>query len=129
MQMNTIEALGRLRDRFAIEPMLTLLPEASSSVETNMLAALKLITLRDFGAHVDRWQSWWALNSQRHRILWLIEGLRHNDENLRMDAISELMRIVGESFGYHPMAPSDQREQSVRNWVAWWEQKGRNQLI
>ncbi len=128
MQLNTIEALGRLRDKFSIEPMLALLPGAPAPVGRNLTLALKLITLRDFGNHTDRWQSWWVLNSPRHRILWLIEALRHSDVDLRTDAIFELKRIVGDSFGYHPEASPEDRESSVRKWVNWWDTKGRNQL-
>jgi len=129
MQKNTIEALGGLRDKLSIEPMLALLPGTSADVSNSMINALRMITARDFGNQLERWQSWWALNSQRHRVLWLIEGLRQNDEELRRDAIGELKRIVGETMDYDPMATMELREAGVRRWVSWWEQKGRVQLI
>ncbi|MBU1070652.1 hypothetical protein KJ975_13900 [Myxococcota bacterium] len=129
MQKNTVDALGRMRDKHSIEAILQLLPSASTEIAGNMIRALRLITLRDFGSQLERWQSWWALNSQRHRVLWLIEGLRQNDEELRRDAIDELVRIVGETMDYDPEASMEFRESSVRRWVSWWEQKGRVQLI
>ncbi len=129
MQKNAIDALGRLRDKFAVEPMLQLLPTARAQVAGSFIHALRRITLRDFGNHVDRWQSWWAINSPRHRILWLIEGLRQDDEELRRDALRELKRIVGETFDYDPSASIEQREAAVRRAVAWWDQQGRHQWL
>jgi hypothetical protein len=129
MQKHTVEALGRMRDKLSIEPMLSLLPNAHIEVVPSMVRALRLITLRDFGNQTDRWQSWWAMNSQRHRVLWLIEGLRQNDEDLRKDALCELVRLVGETLDYDPAASMDQREAGVRRWINWWETKGRMQLI
>jgi len=128
MQRHTVEALGRLRDKLSIEPILALMGEAHPEVLPCMIQALRQITLRDFGGQLERWQSWWALNSQRHRVLWLIEGLRQTDEELRRDALRELFRIVGETMDYDPAASMEQREAGVRRWVNWWEQKGRNQL-
>jgi len=129
MQKNTVEALGRLRDKLAIEPILSLLHNAHIEVIPNMIRALRQITLRDFGNQTERWQSWWALNAQRHRVLWLIEGLRQNDEELRQDALRELVRIVGETMDYDAAASMEQREAGVRRWINWWEAKGRVQLI
>lgn len=129
MQKNAIEALGRLRDRLSVEPMLQLLPAVRVQTSDSFIHALRRITLRDFGSHADRWQSWWALNAPRHRILWIIEGLRQNDEELRRDAARELKRIVGETFDYDPAASMEQREAAVRRAVTWWDQQGRHQWI
>lgn len=129
MQKNAIDALGRLRDRFAVEPILQLLPMAKAQISDSFVHALRQITLRDFGNQLDRWQAWWAINAQRHRVLWIIEGLRQVDEDLRRDAFGELKRIVGETFGYDLTASAEQRENAVRRAVAWWEQQGRHQWV
>ncbi|MBN2723879.1 MAG: hypothetical protein JXR95_07420 [Deltaproteobacteria bacterium] len=121
----SIEAVGRLRSRNAIEKLIGSLSNASSELATTISEALKFITLREYGDNVNRWNSWWALNSKRHRILWLIEALRSNEKAIKTLAISELHRITGERFGYNPDQNPADNEESTKQWISWWERRGK----
>ncbi|MBU1220620.1 hypothetical protein KKF34_00885 [Myxococcota bacterium] len=125
LQRCSIEAVGRLKARETIEPLLTILRDASSDLARLIAEALKMITLRDYKDNVNRWASWWALNKQRHRILWLIEALRQSEKSLKVIAITELYRITGEKFNFRPDADPEENEESIKTWITWWERRGR----
>lgn len=125
LQRCSIEAVGRLKARDTIEPLLTILRDANSDLARLIAEALKMITLRDYKDNVNRWASWWALNKQRHRILWLIEALRQSEKSLKVIAITELYRITGEKFNFRPDADPEENEESIKTWITWWERRGR----
>ncbi|MBU1537427.1 hypothetical protein KKF84_19080 [Myxococcota bacterium] len=126
LQKCSIEAIGRLRDKASIDTLVSLFDRQNQELSQLAADALRHITLRDFQDKRERWNSWLALNKRRHRILWLIEALRASDKALRLEAHNELLRIVGTDNGYSPEFEGEQMELAIRNWISWWENKGRH---
>lgn len=58
----------------------------------------------------------------------LIEALRLSDLELRSAAIRKLTEYTGQHFGYRAQGSPEDREKSIAQWVAWWNENG-NQLV
>ncbi|MGM0595779.1 MAG: hypothetical protein ACQES9_01945 [Myxococcota bacterium] len=124
-QKCAIEALGQLRDRESVPVLLDKLHQEDHENEQSIQQSLRLLTLRDFGNKIDRWNSWWVVNKNRHRIRWIIESLRQSDRSLRVEAKKELIRLTGEDKGYDPDLKSSDMEKVIREWMSWWDEKGK----
>jgi hypothetical protein len=124
-QKCAIEALGQLRDRKSVPSLLDKLHQEDLQNEESIQQSLRLLTLRDFGNKTDRWDSWWVVNKNRHRIRWIIESLRQSDRFLRVEAKNELIRLIGEDKGYDPDLKSSDMEKVIREWMSWWDEKGK----
>jgi HEAT repeat protein len=120
-------ALGELRDVLAIPSLIDLLSEAT--VAEDARRALIAITKQDFGTRARKWRSWWDRNQERPRMEWLLDGLAHTEDNVRLAAADELMRVTGEHFGYRHDSPRAQREEARNRWLAWWDETGRARFL
>ncbi len=54
----------------------------------------------------------------------LIEKLKHESEAVRVHAIRALRKLTFRQHGYDPLAPADERRQSIGKWKTWWTNHG-----
>ena len=121
-------ALGAIADRQSVPALLELLPSETATVRDAALAALRAITLHDFGTSRWRWARWWREFSDRHRAEWLLDALDARDPELRLEAARELERLSGRYVGYHFDLSKRDREEARRRWQDWWQTTGRAML-
>ena len=58
----------------------------------------------------------------------LVTGLRDPEERVRFRCSRNLKELVGETFGYDPRAPADEREAAIEKWEAWLEEVERKRM-
>jgi|GEM_PF-2315733 len=117
-------SLGQFKDVESIPQLIKLLSSKSDTVREAALNALRDICKEDFGYDIKDWQKWWQRHQKLPRVLWMIEGLGHKDENIRYLSIEELKELTGEFFGYFYDAPKKDRERSIERWKEWWKTEG-----
>ena len=117
-------SLGQFKDTESIPQLIKLLSSKSEGVRDAALSALRDICKEDLGYDSKAWQKWWQRHQKIPRVLWMIDGLNHKDENIRYLSIEELKEITGEFFGYFYDAPKKERERSVDRWKEWWKSEG-----
>jgi hypothetical protein len=122
-----IDALGELRDGAAIPSMIDRLAakEPSGEVAEAAHRALVATCAQDFGRSRRRWHTWLRDCGAQPRVVWLIDGLAHKQAAIRTAAIEELRQLAGDSFGYLPRSPKNERERVRRQFAAWWQQLAR----
>ena len=121
-------ALGELRDVRAI-PDLIAATDGDHATGEEARRALIQLTKQDFGTKGRKWRAWWDKNKDRSRIEWMIDGLMHADDEVRLSASEELKRMTGEYFGYHHDLPKREREESRQRWATWWEETGKKRFM
>ena len=117
--------LGNFKDREAIPLLIDQVRAAQPLVSRAAIETLCHLTRQSFGNSVSRWNHWWEVNQQEHRIHWLIQGLHSKDVNTRYGAHQELVSITHENFGFQIDASKEVREAAVGRWEQWWRDKGR----
>lgn len=50
----------------------------------------------------------------------LIELLADDDQPVQAMASQALIEMTGQNFGFQPYLPSDEKEQIISRWRAWW---------
>jgi hypothetical protein len=90
--------------------------------------ALMRLTKQDFGTSTRKWRGWWTKNHDKPRIEWLVEGLAHKDDTIRRTSVEELRKLTGEFFDFQFDASKRERENARKQWVAWWQGKGRKRF-
>ncbi|MEO7669585.1 MAG: hypothetical protein ABIW57_09605, partial [Polyangia bacterium] len=121
--ISAIDALGELRDGAAIPAMIDrLAASAASEVAETAHRALVATCAQDFGRSRRRWRTWARDHGARPRVEWLIDGLAHKQAAIRTAAIEELRHLTGDSFGYLPSSPKNERDRVRRRFAAWWQQ-------
>ncbi|MEO8214503.1 MAG: HEAT repeat domain-containing protein, partial [Myxococcales bacterium] len=121
--VSAIDALGELRDGAVIPAMIDRLDaSASSEVAEAAHRALVATCAQDFGRSRRRWRTWARDHGARPRVEWLIDGLAHKQAAIRTAAIEELRHLAGDSFGYLPGSPKNERDRVRRRFAAWWQQ-------
>jgi HEAT repeat protein len=121
-------ALGDLRDVGAI-PDLIAATERDHTTAEEARRALVLLAKQDFGTKAKKWRAWWDKNKDRPRIEWMLDGLGHPDDDVRLSASEELKRLTGEYFGYHYDLPKRERAEAQAKWIRWWEETGRRRFL
>jgi len=121
-------ALGDLRDVRAIPDLISAADGDHATAEEARRALIQL-TKQDFGTKARKWRAWWEKNRDRHRIEWMIDGLVHPDNDVRLSAAEELKRLTGEYFGYHHDLPKRDREEAQKRWYKWWEDAGKRRFM
>lgn len=122
-------SLGQFKDLESVPQLIKLLSSKSEEVREAALNSLRDICKEDFGLRPKEWTRWWQLHSKTPRILWMIEGLSHKDENIRYLSIEELKELTGEFFGYFYDAPKKEREKAVERWKEWWKSEGSKRFL
>jgi HEAT repeat protein len=121
-------ALGELRDVGAVADLIVATERDHTTAE-EARRALVTITKQDFGTKAKKWRAWWDKNKERPRIEWMLDGLAHSEDDVRLSASEELKRITGEYFGYHYDLPKREREEARLKWLKWWEETGRRRFL
>jgi hypothetical protein len=121
-------ALGELRDIGAIPELISTLERDHTTGEEARRALVQL-TKQDFQLKAKKWRSWWEKNRERPRLEWMLEGLGHSEEEVRLSASEELKRVTGEYFGYHYDLPKREREEARARWLKWWEEVGKRRFL
>ncbi len=122
-------SLGQFKDLESVPQLIKLLSSKSESVRDAALNSLRDICKEDLGTNPKDWTKWWQKHSKTPRILWMIEGLSHKDENIRYLSIEELRELTGEFFGYFYDAPKKERDKAVERWKEWWKSEGEKRFV
>jgi HEAT repeat protein len=120
-----LEALADLREPRSISRLIRLLGDGATEIAKSAHWALVVITRQDFGRDAERWNEWWAENSEKHRIEWLIDALMHDLADIRRAAGDELKSLTKEYFGYYDDLPKKERARAQQRYREWWESKGK----
>jgi HEAT repeat protein len=111
-------ALGTLHDREAVDGLINLTASDDEMCAQAAADALRELTRANFGTHSRQWTMWWAENRSRRRAEWLVAALRHPELDVRVAALDELARALGDALGYDAAAAAPEREGAVRRWEA-----------
>ena len=125
--MAAANALSVLGDLGAIPALLDVIESGRELIEPAR-RALRRLTAQDFGGNVRKWRSWWNKNRARPRVEWLLDALSHKDDDLRRRAVDDLRTLTGESFGFQADASKRERELARRQWLEWWDLRGRHRF-
>jgi HEAT repeat protein len=120
-----VDALAAVRDVNSVESLIELLREADERLLDRAQRALIVLTGEDLGASHRRWAAWFEKHREEHRVEWLIAGLLHSEERVRVIACAELERLTQERFGFRADAAKKERERAHAAYVSWWESEGR----
>jgi hypothetical protein len=120
------EALVRLQAPFSVRALAEMLGSVDGVLAELCQRALVRITFNDFGFSERRWLTWWQANRHRHRVEWALDSVNHRREEIRLHAIGELRRMVGESVRWPAGPPEHRQRKEIRRLVEeWWAREGR----
>jgi type II secretion system (T2SS) protein E len=125
-RLGAIQALGDLLEARAVPVLIRSLEDPDLAAAA--LGALKRVTCQDFGDNTKKWAAWWAANSSKHRVEWLIDALAHEVSEIRRAAGDELKALTKEYFGYSPELPKRERERAEQRYRDWWVTEGRERF-
>ncbi|MGR3176569.1 MAG: HEAT repeat domain-containing protein [Candidatus Anammoxibacter sp.] len=77
------EALGDVRNRDSVEPLIKILKSKDADLQTAAHNALVKITRQPIGRNIDQWKEWWASNRIKSREEWLEDIVEYLEENLK----------------------------------------------
>lgn len=77
------EALGNVRNRDSVQPLIDLLESTDTDLQTAAHNALMKITKQSIGKEIDRWKEWWNLNKGKSREEWLENIVEELEENIK----------------------------------------------
>jgi type II secretion system (T2SS) protein E len=123
-----IETMGEIRSGAMVPALIAVLEGRADDVADAARRALLLITRQDHARDARRWHEWWARNSTRHRIEWLMDALMNEQPSLRRAAGDELKLITKEYFGYYDDLPKKERERAQSLYRTWWEREGKQRF-
>lgn len=109
-------ALGALHDRDSVDGLIGLTGSEDPLCAQAAAEALFEITRANFGTSARAWTGWWAENRGRRRSEWLVDALGHREGETRAAAYEELTSALGDSLGFGPEAPHDQRKAAQERW-------------
>ena len=119
-----IETMAEIRAGAMIPPLIAALADPYESVVEAAARALAAIARDDLGRDPRAWSAWWARNSERHRVEWLIDALTHEQPPIRRAAGDELKALTREYFGYYDDLPRRERERAQARYREWWRSEG-----
>ncbi|HVU00905.1 MAG TPA: HEAT repeat domain-containing protein [Polyangiaceae bacterium] len=119
-----IEALSHFRDTRTVPRLVRLVPK-NDEVGQSAQWALSVITRQAFGRDTAAWDAWWTENQDKHRIVWLIDALMHDDPEIRRAAGEELKALTKEYFGYYDDLSKSERQKAQKRYREWWEATGK----
>lgn len=93
-------------------------PKPSSNPEENLEFPDNLVRARAI--------TYIAEHKKTKHIKNLIDLLKDKDVNIRMLSNKALELITGESFGFVAYAPEQERDETIEEWLNWWENNKNN---
>lgn len=119
-RVSAVQLLGQLRDPAAVPELIPMVVAPEPELAQACASALAVICAQEFGNDVPRWSEWWQVNYKRPRPVWLIQGLRHANPEMRRIANYELQLLTGMTTQFNPDAPEEEREEKAQMWENWW---------
>jgi HEAT repeat protein len=118
--------LGQLRDAEAV-PLLIDQLGAEPEVATVARQALITVTGRDLGRFRIRWHAYWARNSMKPRLEWLIDALDQSEAELRARVAEELVLLTGEGYDRrHAASSRDAAKDLAQHYRKWLRETGKS---
>lgn len=77
------DALGNVRDRDSVQPLINLLESTESDLQTAAHNALMKITKQSIGKEVGQWKEWWDLNKGKSREEWLEDIVEKLEDDIK----------------------------------------------
>ena len=111
--------LGYFVDVEAVPLIIQQLEQRDARLVRAAQVALREITLQDLPPRPRPWRRWWNKCRDQKRTVWLIEGLRSKNRDLRDRACRELTKLAGTDFGYRADDAKRTREAAVKSFVLW----------
>jgi hypothetical protein len=115
-----VQLLGQLRDPASVPELIPLILAPEAVLVRAATSALAVICGQEYGSNISRWSEWWQQNYNRPRPVWLLQGLRHQNPEIRRVANYELQLLTGLTTQFNADAPEADREARVRMWENWW---------
>lgn len=109
-------ALGMLHDRDGIEGLINLTGSDDQLAAQAAAEALREICKVNLGTRPTAWLAWFAEARARRRADWLVEALAAEDFDLRLSAIEELSRSLGDNLGFFADGALHERQSAVERW-------------
>lgn len=126
-QVSAVQILGQLRDPASVPELIRQVLSPNAALAKASISALAVICAQNFNNDVPAWSEWWRNNYNRPRPVWLIQGLRHSQPQVRRIANYELQLMTGMTTHFDPEAPDAEREEKTRMWENWWLHFSRQQ--
>jgi len=119
-RLSAIEALKRINDRTAIEPLIALLDDGNAEIAAKAIEALHTVTGVDQGQEPAAWKEWWRQNRSKTRYEWITdinEALSRRNNALRREL--ELLRgRLREALTQHyQVRPESERPNLLLTWL------------
>lgn len=92
-QVATVQVLGQLRDPSAVPSLIPFVVSPRVALSRAATSALTVICGQSFGPEVASWAEWWQSHYNKPRESWLLEGMRHADEQIRQIASREFQML------------------------------------
>jgi hypothetical protein len=119
-------AIGDLREASAVAALIRALADSDAMLVDRCQKALVKITLADFGFSERRWEFWWDVHREQHRIEWAIEAMTHGKAPIRSAAFQELFTYAGTAIDWPSKEPDPRRCQQLQDqMLEWWKREGR----
>lgn len=118
------EALGAIVSTTSVPLLIDALGGTDGRVVATVTESLRRITLQDFDDDRDAWKSWWKKHGTEPRTAWLIEGLLHPSEPLRLRAAAELGSVLPFDLTRFGALSDTAREALVERARAWFRDQG-----
>jgi hypothetical protein len=119
-------AIGDLREASAVAALIRALEDSDAMLVDRCQKALVKITLADFGFSERRWEFWWDVHREQHRIEWAIEAMTHGKAQIRSAAFQELFTYAGTAIDWPSKEPDPRRCQQLQDQLLeWWKREGR----
>ncbi len=114
-----MRALAVLRDTKCVQALFAALSEPGVLGEAAW-RVLRMLTAQDFGTDEPAWRAWFDVHGSRARVEWLIDSLDHEDPEIRAIASRDLVRRVGQDYGYRVNMPGEERRAIRERFRLWW---------
>ncbi|MCP4196535.1 MAG: hypothetical protein GY762_05235 [Proteobacteria bacterium] len=119
-------AIGDLGEPSAVGALIGALGANDTMLVDRCQKALVKITLADFGFSERRWEFWWDVHREQHRIEWAIEAITHGKAQIRSAAFQELVKYVGTAIDWPSADPNPRECQQLQDQLLeWWKREGR----
>jgi hypothetical protein len=119
-------AIGDLREASAVGALIRALGASDAMLVDRCQKALVKITLADFGFSERRWEFWWDVHREQHRIEWAIEAMTHGKAQIRNAAFQELVTYAGTAIAWPSKEPNPRQCQQLQDQLLeWWKREGR----
>ncbi|HUW84207.1 MAG TPA: HEAT repeat domain-containing protein [Phycisphaerae bacterium] len=119
-RLAAVEALKRINDRTAIEPLIALLDDANAEIIAKAIDALHTVTGVDHGQEPSAWKEWWRQNRSKTRYEWITdinEALSRRNNALRRELDLLRGRLREALTQHYQVRPESERPNLLLTWL------------